>query len=218
MFIENKYTKWYYSIIENAKNRIINEYTEKHHIIPKSLNGNNSKDNLVKLTAREHFICHMLLAKMTSGEEKIKMSYAIWRLCNSNNYSINSHTYKILRENHAKILSEKKTGIKRKPFSDQTRKNMSDAHKGIKKTFTPEGEEARRLGGKKNAGREPWNKDKSNPYSDETLKKLSESFSKRMKGIPKKKSPCDHCGKLFAPNMLNRFHNDNCKQRLMRNE
>ena len=58
-FIENKYKKWYFSIIENAKNRTyIHSKYEKHHIIPSSLGGNNSRDNIVLLTFREHFICH----------------------------------------------------------------------------------------------------------------------------------------------------------------
>jgi hypothetical protein len=67
LFIDNKYTHTYYKIIERSKSRIIPYYTEKHHIIPKSLGGSNKKDNLALLTAREHFICHLLLTKMTSG-------------------------------------------------------------------------------------------------------------------------------------------------------
>ena len=39
-------------------------YTEKHHIIPRSLGGSNDIDNLVRLTAKQHFICHKLLTKM----------------------------------------------------------------------------------------------------------------------------------------------------------
>jgi len=78
IFITNKYTKCYNSIIANAKARIlVNRYTERHHIIPKSLGGDNSKENLVKLTAREHFICHWLLTKMLTGNEKHKMIYAL---------------------------------------------------------------------------------------------------------------------------------------------
>jgi hypothetical protein len=211
MFLSNKYTKWYYSIIQNAKLRTTDEYTEKHHIIPKSLNGDNSKSNLVKLTAREHFICHMLLVRMTESKEKVKMSYALWRLCNSKKYDINSHTYQTLRENHSKFISEQKTGVKRKPFTEQARKNMSEAHKGLKMNFSPEGIEARRLGSLKLKGRPSWIKGKKNPYNEETLKKMSENFSRRMKGVPKKKTLCKHCGNLFAPNMINRFHNDNCK-------
>lgn len=40
MFLENKYTKWYFGIISKALARDIYEgYTEKHHIIPKALGG-----------------------------------------------------------------------------------------------------------------------------------------------------------------------------------
>ena len=64
MFIINKYTSCYFRIIERSKEREINDITEKHHIIPKSFGGKNTKDNLVNLTPREHFICHHLLLKM----------------------------------------------------------------------------------------------------------------------------------------------------------
>jgi hypothetical protein len=77
MYLQNKYTKWYNSIIYSAKSRTAIGYLEKHHIIPKSLGGPNSKDNLVKLTAREHFICHWLLTKMTTGQNKMKMCMAL---------------------------------------------------------------------------------------------------------------------------------------------
>jgi hypothetical protein len=49
IFIDNKYTRWYYNIVNNAKSRIPTGYTEKHHIIPKSCGGSNFKDNLAKL-------------------------------------------------------------------------------------------------------------------------------------------------------------------------
>lgn len=80
MYLHNKYTSWYYCIINNAINRQLDSYTETHHIIPKSLNGDNNKLNLVELTAREHFICHWLLTKMTEGNFKIKMTHALWNM------------------------------------------------------------------------------------------------------------------------------------------
>lgn len=57
------YLKIYDSLITKAKNRniILGEYMENHHIIPKCMGGNNTKENLVKLTSREHFIAHALL-------------------------------------------------------------------------------------------------------------------------------------------------------------
>ena len=40
------------------------QYLEKHHIIPKSLGGTNDASNLVKFTARQHYIAHLLLYKI----------------------------------------------------------------------------------------------------------------------------------------------------------
>lgn len=62
-FLKNKYTKYYFLIINNSKNRT-KQYSEKHHIIPKSFGGTDDSENLVDLTPREHFICHMLLTKI----------------------------------------------------------------------------------------------------------------------------------------------------------
>lgn len=61
-FLVNKYSKWYYSIIYNARQRGYGE--ETHHIIPRSLGGDNQPQNLVRLTLKEHFICHWLLCHM----------------------------------------------------------------------------------------------------------------------------------------------------------
>ena len=76
IFISNKYTRWYYAIISRAQTRTLEIYTEKHHIVPKSLGGTNTMNNLVKLSAREHFICHLLLTKMTSGKDRYRMLQA----------------------------------------------------------------------------------------------------------------------------------------------
>lgn len=62
----DKYYKWYLNICKNRKINILDkskQYCELHHIIPKSLGGINNNENLVLLTAREHYICHCLLVK-----------------------------------------------------------------------------------------------------------------------------------------------------------
>jgi hypothetical protein len=115
MFIENKYWKCYYSIIAKRKANPVTGYVEKHHIIPRSLGGNNKKENIVALTAREHFICHRLLVKMTAGKDKMKMSYAIRCLINQENqhqqrYKITSRTYDAIIANTRNSISEYQTG------------------------------------------------------------------------------------------------------------
>ena len=62
------YLKVYNQLIQKRRdNPIIKTddcYCERHHIIPKSEGGSNKKSNLVNLTAREHYIAHLLLAKI----------------------------------------------------------------------------------------------------------------------------------------------------------
>lgn len=121
MYLDNKYTVWYTSIINSAKTRSISGYTENHHIIPKSLGGSNKKDNLVALTAREHFVCHRLLPKMVVGEARHKMLAAQMRMAvNRNNLQQrvipNSRTFSIIREEwateHSKWMTGKFSGDK----------------------------------------------------------------------------------------------------------
>lgn len=57
------YLKHYIKLIRKAQRRELPEeiYVEKHHIFPKSCFGDN--DYIVKLTAKEHFVAHLLLWK-----------------------------------------------------------------------------------------------------------------------------------------------------------
>ena len=54
-------------------------YHERHHIVPKCMNGDNSKDNLIDLYAREHFIAHKLLAE--ENPQNYQLKYAYWNMC-----------------------------------------------------------------------------------------------------------------------------------------
>ena len=116
MFKTNKYTKYYTLLTDRAKGRTLTEYTERHHIIPQSLGGSNDKENLVDLTAREHFICHWLLIKMTEGENRSKMLYALNGMKAENKYqqryssTITARVYERYRIEHSKNHSERMKG------------------------------------------------------------------------------------------------------------
>ena len=43
-------------------------YTERHHILPRSLGGGDEAANLIALTARDHYFAHCCLAKMHGGK------------------------------------------------------------------------------------------------------------------------------------------------------
>lgn len=126
MFLQNKYTRCYFSIIQRALSRTLidNGYIEKHHIIPKSLGGTDEINNIVKLTSREHFVCHQLLIRMLSSKNRSKMVYALWRMCNSkkNPYKITSRVYGASRKRYTDIVSKR-------IVSDDTRKKMSKSRR-----------------------------------------------------------------------------------------
>jgi hypothetical protein len=112
MFLQNKYTLWYFNIIQFAKKRnIINVYFEKHHIVPKSLGGDNSSNNIVKLTAKEHYIVHHLLTKMTKGDSKLKMVNAFWYMTNIKPNKLTPKQYQIIKslasETHSILVKNK---------------------------------------------------------------------------------------------------------------
>lgn len=83
------YKQLYKQIIDRAKGRDIPDgYTESHHIIPRSIGGSNDRENLVRLTAREHFLCHYLLTKMydQNTNEWQKMLHA-FKMMKSGNHN-----------------------------------------------------------------------------------------------------------------------------------
>lgn len=110
---QNKYTKYYSRIIESALTRPqdrkhlkeIFGYVESHHILPESfgLGGEKDKENLVFLTAKEHFIVHLCAIKMFESILKQKMIFAFRRLRAKNPHQqgryINSRLYSLIKPN-----------------------------------------------------------------------------------------------------------------------
>jgi hypothetical protein len=228
LFIDNKYTKIYYNIIDRARSRALSTdtYTESHHIIPKSLGGVDLKANRAILTAREHFICHWLLTKMTSGPANRKMTHALvamGRQSNNQHRYINNRAYELAKiqngielsklftgrvsptkgkshtpESKAKIgaagtgrkhsqesiqkMRDIKLGKKRAPFSEETKKNMSNSAK----LRAPMSEESRLKRSLSQLGK---------PKSEETKSNIKKSWGTRPRVsriIDRKEMPLAH--------------------------
>jgi hypothetical protein len=203
--ITNKYSKLYYKITSNAKQRIIEGYTELHHIIPQSMGGNNDKENLVELTAREHFICHWLLVKMTEGDDRSKMLYALKGMKAENKHQQRYHTkitarvyetYRIEHSiNHSKVMKAKnlvpwnKGGVE---ITDEHRENLQNAarNRKIDPIKQAEGQQKRiaKVTGRKDSDEAKLKKSIAlkgklkGPMSEEQKIKISENS----KGIKKK--------------------------------
>jgi len=141
VFLHNKYSKWYFNIISSAQARTADLiYFEKHHILPKSLGGKNNKENLVNLTAKEHFICHHLLTKMVSNT---KHKYQMWNAfscmlyrenSSQQRYRISSKKFEIIKKAGAAIKSQLWSGennpMYNKTHSAESREKMKIAATG----------------------------------------------------------------------------------------
>jgi hypothetical protein len=140
MYLQNKYTCWYNNIIQQAQSRILSQdiYTEKHHVIPRSLGGNNSNTNIAILTAKEHFLCHLLLTKMTTGNAQFKMIKALTMMMGVKNigggrYIANSKWYAYARKHNRQNINEFWTRDKRQQHSEILKKYNTTIDKTSKK-------------------------------------------------------------------------------------
>ncbi len=121
----NKYYAWYLAIIMKRRLHIILD-GERHHIIPRSLGGTNDADNLVKLTIREHFICHRLLCKFLVRKiDKQKAARALLAMAtlHDGRRLLSSRQISLARS----IYAESRRGV---PLSQEHKNSIGQALKG----------------------------------------------------------------------------------------
>ena len=143
-------------LIERAKNRLIDVYTETHHVLPKCLGGGNDASNLVELTPEEHLLAHLLLCKLHPRNKKLIYAANIMST-GPDGLRNNNKRYGWLRKqmsiassgpnNHmfGKIPSDKRRKQSSHPgesnpfygkkHTDATKKKISDKNKGKEGLF-----------------------------------------------------------------------------------
>jgi hypothetical protein len=169
------------------------EYYELHHILPRSLGGSNTQENLVLLTAREHYIAHLLLYniyKKVGGVALRKMAFALVSMLSKTNTDIqrfSARSYSTMKE------AARNTSLGRKVENTVNyRKPKSENHKeAIRKA---------RL--------------QAPPRSQETREKLR-GLAKRVPRFStnRTKSTCIYCKKEGQTTAMKRWHFENCKER-----
>ena len=179
------YQKIYNNLMESRKhlNRSKkDEYYETHHIVPRSIGGTDEPLNLINLTAKEHFLAHWLLYKMSSGKNKSKMAYALFMMCSNNPNQkriVSARQYEIAKKAIVNSCSnENNPNYQKQLWSEEERLKISKRQTGSSNSMY---------------GKTPWNKGllgskhteetklkmsvahKGKVFSDETRKKLSDA-------------------------------------------
>lgn len=228
------YYRRYIKFIDSCKISEITGYTESHHIIPKSLGGTNSKDNLVNLSARQHFLAHWMLWKAYDDKQ---MHDAFWLMCNMSSsnqqrtYKINSKIYGRLKQQRSLLISKQMSmnnpstkeevkelrriaaigntwGKSNKGivFTKEHRKNLSDSHKG-----NPTSDNQKRAVAESNKKRKGTNPSKSaiesrqiKCYCDGIVYNTISEAQKHYKGI------CNIWKRLDNPKYPNFYRIKNC--------
>jgi hypothetical protein len=183
IFGSMNYEKHYDHLMERAKARSLDIYTEKHHIIPKSIGGTNEKNNLVRLTPEEHYLAHLLLVKMT----RYKNDPRYYKLI----YAANIMTIGIGRNNKAygwvkRQLAETKSQIfaGRKQSPEHIAKRVAKLHGQVRSAEVKERCRIAKLGKKRK------------PFSSDHIEKIrSANFGKVHSTEAKEKIRQAHLGK-----------------------
>lgn len=189
--LRNKYSRWYFALVDRALDREWTKktapcYVEGHHIVPRSISGDMmGTGDIVQLTAREHFITHLLLPKMLLGKDKQKMQLALHRITtgNNKNYCKSSYLYEVVRKQHATAASRRSIQY----WASLTKEQKSKMRSGEKNSRwgAVVTEETRRKISAANKGR--FSKEKhplwNVGHSEETKRRMSESRKGTGKGL-----------------------------------
>lgn len=116
------YHKHYELLVCRAVSRELTGYSEKHHIIPRCIGGTNSKFNLVRLTAEEHYVAHQLLVKMYP--DKPKLSFAAWCMTANVKGLRNNKQYSWLRLKFIDALNKSWTADRKKQMSERSKNQI----------------------------------------------------------------------------------------------
>jgi hypothetical protein len=223
------YQKIYTQLVEHRK---INKhddktYTENHHILPRCMGGDNTKSNLVRLSAREHFIAHELLFKIHRTSAMAHAWFCMSRQSKYNQRVTNSRQFAKSKEAHINALKETMKGkgnhFYGKKHTDETKRKIGEANKG--ESRSPEQVAA----WVENVAKKPKTKDHRKKIGRKGLVMIKNIHTNEVFRIPaaeaatydkdvwknpavhQKRIKCVHCGMESVAGNIKRWHNDNCK-------
>jgi len=229
------YSKIYEQLIQNAIDFPKDEkYKELHHIVPRCMGGSDDKNNLVRLTARQHFLAHWLLYKIYRTSALIHAWHNMSRIGAGQEYrKINSHLFEYCKKHRSWHLSESCKGEKNnfygKHHTDEVKFKLSKLHKELKLWEKRSDSHSKNLLASQKKPKTSEHKSKIGRRGNimlqhiETLEIIRVSktdirttmpeWVNPRRISPEKKYKCAYCDVVTIAGNLKRWHNDNCKKR-----
>jgi len=118
------YIRVYEALTFAAKNRELKGYCERHHIVPRSFGGGDEPTNIVRLTAREHFIAHWLLFKIYKDAKTARA----FRLLSDGVERRRSRDYALAKQLYAETMRGDSNPAKRGGVREKIRTALKTKH------------------------------------------------------------------------------------------
>lgn len=118
------YKNIYLNLCSRGKTNRNLDYSESHHIVPRCMGGVDSEDNLTNLTAKEHYIAHLLLTKIHNN---ISLMYAFGMMGTSSKKTKRRYTssqYEKMKKSYSYAMK-----LNNPMFNHDVRKKVSDTRK-----------------------------------------------------------------------------------------
>jgi hypothetical protein len=228
------YSKIYENLIYNAKiNPKSDKYKEWHHIIPKCLGGSDDVDNLVLLSARQHYLAHWLLYKIHRTSALVHAWHSMSRIgIGQEERNVNSHLFEYCKVERRKILSKQYSGEGNnffgKKHTEKTKHKLSMIHFGkiyktpeqiqewviavAKREKTPE--HKAKIGRRGLTMLQHIDTKEIIRVSLTDIRCGDSNWVNPRKIKPEKKYKCDYCDIITTASNLKRWHNENCKEKI----
>jgi len=171
------YQRIYNDIVRRGKNRLFEGYTESHHIVPRCMGGTDDLDNLVNLTAEEHYVCHQLLVKIYPDNIGLVRAAMFMAASGVGPKRNGNKTYGWLKRRFSEYMKGPNNPQKLNPRRGDRHHYFGKGRSPSTEWLTTDGREilSDKMLGDKNpcAGIKPWNHPRATDYSKSIWKQAN---------------------------------------------